>query len=699
MKLGLILFSAFLSVSILAQTKQHNLMPVPAHLSFDTGRLLLDSTFTFAVKGESDARLQAAIVRAKVRLQERTGYDLQFSEAAAAKLIIQRQGPGKLIPALDEDESYTLNISDSQALLSANTTVGVIRGLETLLQLLASDKSGYYFPAVRITDQPRFVWRGLMLDVGRHFLPLEVVKRNLDAMAAVKFNVLHWHLTEDQGFRVESKKYPKLHEMGSDGQYYTQEQIKEVIAYAKERGIRVVPEFDIPGHTTAWLVGYPELGSGPGPYQIERGWGVFKPALNPTNEEVYTVLDGFLGEMAALFPDAYLHIGGDEVEGHQWKENTQIQEWMKKNNIADNNALQAYFNRRVADILKKHGKIMVGWDEILHPDLPKNIVVHSWRGIASLAESAKKGYAGILSNGYYINFEQPAAAVYVVDPIPAYTTLTAEQQTKILGGEATMWAEYISAATADSRIWPRAAAVAERFWSPREVNNVDDMYRRLAVINLQLEELGLQHLKQQDAMLRLLTQSENIAALKSLLELVEPVKFLGRYKLRKYTQQTPMTRLVDAARPDSAVARNFNKQVEVFLADAPNFGINREQLNRTLDDWAKISQSLPPMLERSPVLHEAQPLAVGLNDLSRLGREALSLLASHSSPPADWQVAKLKMLDQLATPKAEVEFVVLQGIRQLVVAAAEQEQLKSLAPADWVKKIQELAAPKKGRRQ
>jgi N-acetyl-beta-hexosaminidase len=291
---------------------------------------------------------------------------------------------------LDEDESYQLQVSDQKVQLTAPTVVGALRGVETLLQLLSVDRSGSYFPAVKVQDQPRFHWRGLLIDVGRHYQPPEVLKRNLDAMAAVKLNVFHWHLTEDQGFRVESKKFPRLHQLGSDGLYYTQDQIREIIDYARERGIRVVPEFDIPGHSTSWLVGHPELGSAPGPYTIERGAGIFEPALDPTREEVYKFLDIFLGEMASLFPDAYMHIGGDENEGKQWDRNPKIQAFMKEKGIKDNHALQAYFNTRVLKILEKHKKKMIGWDEILQPELPKNAVIHSWRGPAALADAAGK---------------------------------------------------------------------------------------------------------------------------------------------------------------------------------------------------------------------------------------------------------------------------------------------------------------------
>ncbi|MDQ2938703.1 MAG: beta-N-acetylhexosaminidase, partial [Acidobacteriota bacterium] len=375
-----------------AIARPHNLMPVPAAIQFQTGRLAIDNSFKVAVSGYSDDRLRAGLARMLKRLEGRTvlGFTREpLTDEGSASLVIQTQGPGREVPAVDENESYRLEVTGKQARLTAPTVVGALRGMETLLQLVDSDRNGYYLPGVTVQDQPRFPWRGLLIDVGRHYEPMEVLKRNLDAMAAVKLNVLHWHLTEDQGFRVESKKLPKLHLMGSDGLYYTQDQVREIIDYARARGIRVVPEFDIPGHSTSWLVGYPELGSAPGPYAIERGAGIFQPALDPTREQVYKFLDTFFGEMAALFPDAYMHIGGDENEGKQWDKNPNIQAFMKDKSIKDNHALQAYFNQRLLKILQKHGKKMIGWDEVLQPDLPKDVVIHSWRGPGSLAEAAK----------------------------------------------------------------------------------------------------------------------------------------------------------------------------------------------------------------------------------------------------------------------------------------------------------------------
>src|SRR3989442_6304857 len=385
---------------------QMNLMPVPASVRTQPGRMPITGSFNVAVKNYTDDRLRAGIARMLMRLAGRTVLTLPpdlATDESTATLVIQCERAGEIIPSLDEDESYSLEVTDKQARLIAPTVVGALRALETFLQLLQGDRDGYYLPGIKIQDQPRFPWRGLLIDVGRHYEPLEVLKRNLDAMAAVKLNVFHWHLTEDQGFRVESRKFPKLQALGSDGLFYTQDQVREIVSYARDRGIRVMPEFDIPGHSTSWLVGYPELGSAPGPYKIERGAGIFEPALDPTREQTYKFLDTFLGEMATLFPDAYMHIGEDENEGKQWDRNPQIQAFMKEKGIKDNHALQAYFNQRVLKILQRHHKKMIGWEEILDPDLPKDAVIHSWRGAASLAEAAKKGYNGILSAGYYID--------------------------------------------------------------------------------------------------------------------------------------------------------------------------------------------------------------------------------------------------------------------------------------------------------
>lgn len=683
------------STEVMAPT-QLNLMPIPASVRMQTGRLPITASFNVAVRNHADDRLRAGISRMLTRLAARTVLTLPAELATdenTATLVIQCERAGDIIPSLTENESYSLEVTDKQARLVAPTVVGALRGLETVLQLLQSDRDGYYLPGTRIQDQPRFPWRGLLIDVGRHYEPMEVLKRNLDAMAAVKLNVFHWHLTEDQGFRVESKKLPKLHTLGSDGLYYTQNQVREIINYARDRGIRVMPEFDIPGHSTSWLVGHPEMGSAPGPYKIERAAGVFEPALDPTRQQTYKFLETFLGEMAALFPDAYMHIGGDENEGKQWDRNPQIQAFMKEKGIKDNQALQAYFNQRVLKILQKHGKKMIGWEEILHPDLPNDAVIHSWRGSASLAEAAKKGYHGILSAGYYIDLIFPASEHYLADPLPQDTTLTTEEAKLVLGGEATMWGEWVSPETIDSRIWPRTAAIAERLWSPRNVTDVEDMYRRLSVISRQLEELGLTHEKNYGMLLRRLAASDDTGPLRTLASIIEPVKEYRRYQMRPQTMLSPLTGLVDTARPDSQTARQFAANVDAFIADAPRFAVYRPNLERTLTEWLTASRDLGPMIDRSPALQEARPLVSSLAEIAEAGLEAIAYLSSGDPVTAEWRDAQLARLDEAAKPKAALEFVVITSVRKLVIAAAELPQLKATTPAEWKKRVTTMATP------
>lgn len=649
---------------------RRNLMPVPSSVTWREGRLPVTKSFSVAFTGQTDERLRNYAFRVMRRLEGRTVLELPRATAAGnASLLIETRSTGNAIPKLGDDESYVLEVGSSQIKLTSPTTVGAMRGLETLLQLLEADSAGFYFPAVSISDKPRFPWRGLMVDSARHFQPIEVIKRTLDGMSAVKLNVLHWHLTEDQGFRIESKKFPELHLKGSDGLFYTQNEIRDIINYAAERGIRVMPEFDMPGHATSWLVSHPEIGSAPGPYTIERRPGIFDPTLDPTNEKTYKLLEPFFAEMSALFPDAYMHIGGDENEGKQWNANAQIQAFMKEKGIKDNHELQTYFNTRILKFLQKNGKIMMGWDEIFQPDLPKDVVIHSWRGQKALADAAKQGYQGVLSNGYYIDLAFPASQHYVVDPLPGDTPLTTEEQLRVLGGEATMWSEWVSPETIDSRIWPRTAAIAERLWSPREVNDVDDMYRRLAVIEYQLEELGLAHCKNQQMLLRRLAKGGDISALETLVSVIEPVKEYKRYQVRPQTMLSPLTGLIDAAQPDAKGARAFNKAVDGLLS-----GTNKSeyiaQIRSLLASWRSKEGDLKRLLDSSPALAEARQLSDDFRTLNQTIQETLDALEKNMTQNAEWREARVKTLASVATPKAGVEFVTLPGVKKLVDAAA-----------------------------
>ena len=289
------------------------------------------------------------------------------------------------------------------------------------------------------------------------------------------------------------------------------------------------------------------------------------PTFNPADEAAYIFFDAFFREMSSLFPDEYIHIGGDENNGIQWDANPEIQAFKRSKGISDNHALQEYFNKRILSILTQYNRKMVGWDEIFQPGLPKDIVIHSWRGKEAMIESAKKGYQTMLSNGYYIDLIQPTDQHYLNDPIPEDSPLTENEKQYILGGEATMWGEYVVPETIDSRIWPRTAAIAERFWSPGDIKDVDDMYRRLEKINLQLEEHGLTHIKNYEMLLRRLCGSYDITHLKILVDVIEPLKGYQRGHYKNYTSFSPMSRIVDAALPDSKTARDFRNDVNDYL--------------------------------------------------------------------------------------------------------------------------------------
>src|SRR2546429_894597 len=527
----LIVSAALILASLALAQPQHglNLMPMPSSVQAGGGQLPVDRSFSVAVTGSRDTTLERGVQRFVADLSHQTGMFLKQrpTNSANPTLLIHAVHGSEKAQKLSEDESYELVISQSGAKLTAPNPLGILHGLQTFLQLVEITANGFAVPVVTIKDQPRFAWRGLLIDVGRHFIPLDVLKRNLDGMAAVKMNVLHWHLYDNEGFRVESKRFPKLQEAGSDGLYYTQDEIREFVAYAHDRGIRVVPEFEMPGHSRSLFAGYPELASGPGPYTIEPGGA--DAVKDPTREETYKFIDKFIDEMAKLFPDDYFHIGGDEVNGHQWDANPKIQAFIHAHGMKNNQDLQAYFNQRLQKILSKHHKIMMGWDEVLHPDLPKTVVVQSWRGQQSLATAAQQGYSGLLSFGYYLDLMWPASRHYAVDPMSgAAASLNPEEKRRILGGEACMWSEWVTPENIDSRIWPRNAAIAERLWSPPEVQDPGSMYARLDELGWRLEWLGLTHRSDLISALHRMAGTDHIAALHNLPEVVEPVEDHGR---------------------------------------------------------------------------------------------------------------------------------------------------------------------------
>jgi hexosaminidase len=656
----------------------NTLMPLPSTVEGKAGNLRISGSFSYAVQGKGGALVSDGAVRLLDRLQMRTGVSLAKEPAAegqdATLKIDVAEATKGAVPALGDDESYTLDVDAQHVALHAQTGIGTLRGMETLLQLAQPDGDGFVFPAVHIEDAPRFAWRGLMLDSGRHFLPVAVIYRTLDGMAAVKLNVLHWHLTEDQGFRIESKVFPKLQGMGSDGLYYTQEQVKAIVAYASARGIRVVPEFDMPGHSTSWMVGYPELGSAPGPYSVQHVFGIHDAALNPISERTYRFLDAFLGEMGTLFPDAYMHVGGDESNGKQWRANPQIKAFMDAHGMKRTQDLQAYFNTRVEKILARHHKQMVGWDEVLNPAISPDVVIHVWHGNEFLVNAARQGHRGFYSQPYYLDHMYTAAQIFQTDPIPAGANLTADQLKLILGGEACMWGEHISPLTIDSRVWPRAAVVAERLWSPAADRDTDDMYRRLAVESVRLDAEGITHISGPERGLRQLAGTEQDGALRLFASTLQPVDFGERYREQHTSQLTALDRLVDALRPDPPLRREVETLVNGVLGGDAN---DRQKLESIFHAWVDAAPDLDRPEAGSPLLQEDANRIAAWPKLGAMGIDALGYLRSGSTAPAGWKAAQTALLAEAAKPQELVNFVVLGSLGKLVAAVKEGDPIAS----------------------
>jgi hexosaminidase len=650
----------------------HNLLPVPTEMHWGTGRLNLKTPLRLDLPATAPLTLRQAA-------QHTLSFIQGNAQPAAGPLLQIRYGQVGLPEKFDE-ERYSLRVTPMGVSIDAPTSLGVLRALATLQQLPIAEKKQRYLPEVDIQDQPRFAWRGLLIDAARHFMPLPVIKRNIDGMAAVKLNVLHWHLCDDQGWRVESQLFPRLQTVAGVNGYYTQAQVREVVAYAAARGIRVVPEFDLPGHTGALLAAYPRLASNDSIKAVPIRWGVLNIALDPTRESTYTLLDSLLTEMSGLFPDPYFHIGGDENDGRQWRRNPRIVAFMRAHHLfkadsqtVDKHRLQTYFNRRLLPTLQRNHKIMVGWDEILGPDLPREVVIQSWSGKKGLSQAVQLGHPAFLSNGYYLDLYLTAASHYATDPLPASTTLTAEQQKLVLGGEATMWAEFADSVIVDSRIWPRAAAVAERLWSAQAATqDVPDMYRRMALVSLELDKLGLRHRRVPELLLRQLAGAMDVAPLRTLAEVLEPVKEYKRhFQGFKYTTETPLNRLVDAVPAESEVARRFTALVDsvVGIAAAKPIVANgqpqRLALRKQLLLWQANDTRLQPLLTISPGLREYAPLSTRLATVATLLLERLTQLDHGQTPPAAWLVAAKATLTEAQLPAGQAELAVVKAARKL----------------------------------
>jgi hexosaminidase len=595
----------------------------------------------------------------------------KINEFPSAQLQINCVKSGKI--GINEDESYQLEIKSDKITINANSDLGAIHALETVLQLLQNNSNSYYFPTVTISDFPRFTWRGLMIDAARHFQPVDVIKRNLDAMASMKMNVFHWHLTDDQGWRIELKNHPKLTQLASDGNYYTQEEIKNIVKYADERGILVVPEIDVPGHASAILSVYPEVGSkinfDKNTYSIERNSGIFTPTLDPSNPKTYQLLSEIFDEVCPLFSGNYFHIGGDENEGKDWDSNSKIQEFKKKNKLETNHELQTYFTMQLIPMLKKHNKTLMGWEEIMTKNMSKEAIIHSWKGPnegvpsgQSLANVVKNGYKTVLSNGYYIDLMQGVENHYLNDPMPKNIPLTAIEKARILGGEATMWSELATPTTIDSRIWPRTAAIAERLWSNENVTDLASLRKRMKVISLQLEELGITHIRNKEVLLRNISNNQTNTALEDFSNICEPLKIYSRNSGgTEYQTYSPFTLFADACTPDASDALGFDTAMNNYLKNKNSE--NQILVTDYLKKWIDTNTKLIELSSSAPLIQPILPLSKSLSDLS----QQLLLKIEKKQTVNSTQIKDL--LEQCNSKNhADIELAVYNSLKKLISA-------------------------------
>jgi hexosaminidase len=483
-----VVFAAVLSLGVTAANAADlPLLPMPASVTPQAGSF----SFAHASIAASDAAGRAAGERLVSLLARGGGPHLGFASGGTIRF--------HTAPTIREPEAYKIEVTSSGVDVAAGGDAGLYYGAETLAQLMASSGAGIRIPAVTIDDHPAFAWRGLMLDSARHIQPVAYVKQLIDRMAAAKLNVLHWHLSDDQGWRIEIDRYPRLTSVGAwrreagaagtdprtgkpvlYGGFYTKKQIREIVVFARSRHVTVVPEIDMPGHATAIIAAYPELAStGSPPLTPSHDWGILPNLLNPT-DATFTFIDNVLDEVIALFPGPFIHVGGDEAVKDQWKANPAIQAQIKALGLKDEDALQGWFTARVGAYLAKHKRRLIGWDEILQGEVPPDATVMSWHGIDGAVTAAKSGHDAVLAASpiLYLDHiqsssgdEPPGRAeiidwrqLYEFEPTPKQ--LTAAERKHILGVQANLWTEHVRTTDyADRMIWPRAAIVAELAWS------------------------------------------------------------------------------------------------------------------------------------------------------------------------------------------------------------------------------------------
>lgn len=663
-------------------------MPWPKSLKMGTASFIFTNRFTIGINGPQSEKLLDAVNGFYQRTAKRTHlyfpqeYLKMTDSQPDAQLHISYDK--SIEPKIGMDESYQLKISADQITIGAATDIGAIRGLETLYQMIMPTHTGYYCPAAEISDAPRFKWRGLMIDVARHFIPMDVLLRNIDAMAAVKLNVLHLHLSDDEGFRVESKVYPKLQQNGSNGLYYTQAQIVAMVKYAHKRGIIVIPEFDLPGHCTSILAGYPFLASYTASYKPAKRYNLdtvknvtpakimkiigpgATPTINPARETTYIFFDRLFKEMTSLFPDDYLHIGADENNGAAWKQNPEIVAYMKTKNLKNTDELQAYFVKRMYIIAKKYHKQLIGWEEAFHPALPQEVIVQKWK-LTAPGDTLIKNIIGhhnqvVVSSGFYLDLYLPAYIHYLTDPIPANVN-AANADKGILGAETAMWTELVNSENEEIRVWPRAAAVAERLWSPASKKDIDDMYHRLWAIDFELNDRGLDEQSHYDRLISRWVNGGDITAVKTLVDLCVPVKGYRRLMGAMFTPQpvkknlaSPMFNIADVAHCDSKPRLAFRRLVAGYLKDQHDS--TKQIIKSQLERWVNNRDGFNNASASSVYLQSIIKLSDDLSASAEIGLAALSQKGNKEE--------QLKTLKQMKTAVDEVTLSILPEIEALV---------------------------------
>lgn len=652
---------------------QLNLMPWPQKIEISNAVFLLNKDFKVNITGNPNSRVFKAATQFLRRLDQRTGlffnqgFITKTNAFPEANLQINCLREGKV--GITENESYQLAVNTNKITINATTDLGAMHALETLSQLLHNNGTQFYFPSVEINDNPRFVWRGLMIDAARHFQPVDVIKRNLDGMAAMKMNVFHWHLVDDQGWRIEIKNHPKLTELASNGSFYTQEEIKDVVQYANEKGIMVVPEIDVPGHASAILTAYLEIGSktdNQTAYSVSVKSGIHNPTLDPVNPKTYQLLSEIFDEVCPLFPSPYFHIGGDENNGKEWDSNPKIQEFKKKNHLKTNHDLQTYFNMKLVPMLKKHGKQVMGWEEIMTQDMSKEAIIHAWRGVnegmkpgEAVVKAVKNGYQTVLSNGYYIDLMLSVDSHYLNDPMPKNVDFTAAEKARVLGGEATMWSELVTPLTIDSRIWPRTAAIAERLWSNDTVTNLESMHKRLKKISFRLEEIGLTHIRNKEVILRNIANYQGTKALNDFTKICEPYKVYKRNGGgKKYFMFSPLTLFADACNADASDAYEFNKAVNRYLIDKDE--LSQSEIIYYLKQWINMNVELIVFSKNAPLIQPVLPMA---QQLSTIAVELVANLENKKALNKTLIQENLKLLNERNA--ADVELAIYESLKKL----------------------------------